>query len=216
METSDFVYFDGTYIEERKLVNMAKQAGCYSFAEHYVCSLLYHAVIHKKDYLAEEVNKIRKFYALPPFPSIYTIQDNSQVLPFSKQKKKDHNDLARERFHVLDEEKKIEIVRNSLILLVLKDENLFDEKKKWIGIYLVIRDRLWKMSCIDFKSFANKCTPAEWEDNIRIGETTMSNIGRYISYEDRDEAYYDMKNNPFEDLCDKFWDILAHEILNTD
>ena len=72
------------------------------------------------------------------------------------------------------------------------------------------------MSCIDFKSFANKCTPAEWEDNIRIGETTMSNIGRYISYEDRDEAYYDMKNNPFEDLGDKFWDILVHEILNTD
>jgi hypothetical protein len=50
-------------------------------------------------------------------------------LPFSKQKKKDHDDLARERFHVLDEEKKIEIVRNSLILLVLKDENLFEEKE---------------------------------------------------------------------------------------
>lgn len=216
METSDFVYFDGSYIEERKLVNMAIQAGSYSFAEHYVCSLLYHAVIHKKDYLAEEVNKIRKFYMLPPFPSPYATLDNSQVLPFSKQKKKDYNDLARERFHVLDEEKKIEIVRNSLILLVLKDENLFDEKKKWIGIYLVIRDRLCKMNCIDFKSFANKCTPAEWEDSIRIGETTMSNIGRYISYEDRDEAYYDMKNNPFEDLCDKFWDILVHEILNTD
>ncbi|MBR3080443.1 MAG: hypothetical protein IKH01_11640 [Prevotella sp.] len=216
MEASDFVYFDGTYIEERKLVNMAIQAGSYLIAEHYLCSLLYHAVMHKKDYLADEVNKIRKFYTLPPFPSLYAAPDKSQVLPFSKQKKKDYNDLARERFQALDEEKKIEIVRNSLILLVLKDENLFDEKKKWIGIYLVIRDRLCKMSCIDFKSFANKCTPAEWEDGIRIGETTMSNIGRYISYEDRDEAYYDMKNNPFEDLCDKFWDILVHEILNTD
>ena len=80
----------------------------------------------------------------------------------------------------------------------------------------MIRDRLCMMNRKDFIEFANICTPADWDDNIRIGETTMSNIGRYISYEDRDEAYYDMKNNPFEDLCDTFWSILIHEIMTTD
>lgn len=216
METSDFVYFDGTYIEERKLVNMAKQAGSYQIAEHYAIHLLYHAFKYKKDYLIDEVNNIRKFYSLPPFPPLYATSAISQTMPDYTYENKESNDLARAKYKSLDEEKRIEVIRRSLILLVLKDKNLFDEKRKWIGIYLVIRDRLCMMNRKDFIEFANKCTPADWDDNIRIGETTMSNIGRYISYEDRDEAYYDMKNNPFEDLCDTFWSILIHEIMTTD
>lgn len=212
-EISDFVYCDGDYIEEESLLNRARNADTYQHAEHYLCPLLFHATIYKKDYLAEEVNKVRKHFSLPPFPSPHSNPASINNLPYYILKKKKPEDLAREKYKSFDKEKRIEIVRKCLIILTLKDKNIFHNKSCWIGIFLVIKDRLLVMSQTDFFEFAESCTPSDWDDKLRIGGTTMSNFGRYIIYEDREEAYYDMTNNPFEDLCEMFWSILRNKIL---
>jgi hypothetical protein len=48
---------------------------------------------------------------------------------------------------------------------------------------------------------------------LQIGERTLSNFGRCVAYEDRLEAYYDMEQNPWSELCDTYWNILMQQIL---
>ena len=211
-----FVNIDGTLIKEDRVLEMAMLAGSIAYAEHYLCPLLYHALLYKKDYLAEEVNKIRKHYALPPYATSYSTPASTNNMPQLLQKKKSPDDIAREKFKKMDAETRIEVVKRSLVLLILNDESLFNNKTCWIGIYLVIKDRLIVMSQKDFKVFAENCTPSEWDKDLRIANNTMSNVGRKISFEDRKQAYYDMESNPFDDLCEKFWSVLLNEILTAE
>lgn len=215
-ETSMYVNIDGTFIKEERVLEMAKQAGSILFAEHYLCPLLHHALLLKKDYLAEEVNKIRRHYALPPYATPCPTPASTNNMPQLIQKKKSPDDIAKEKYKKMDVKKRIEVVRRSLVLLILNDKTLFNSKSCWIGIYLVIKDRLIKMTQKDFKAFAEKCTPQDWEKNLMIVKSTMSNVGRKISYEDRQQAYYDMESNPFEELCEKFWSVLLNEILTVE
>lgn len=213
-EERKYVYIDGTYIEENRVIEMAKMAGSLSVAEHYLCPLLYHALIHKKQYLAEKANEIRKFYNLQPYTSPYKEPTSNNNMPQLVQMKKSTDDIAREKYKKMNVNQRIEVVKRSLSLLSLNDHNLFSNKSCWIGIYLVIKSRLiTKMNQQEFTSFAEMCAPSEWGKKLKIGKTTMSNMGRYISYDDRKEDYYDMEDNPFEDLCEKFWSILLIEIL---
>ena len=215
-ETSMFVNIDGIFVKEDRVLEMAKLAGSIAYAEHYLCPLLYHALLYKKDYLAEEVNKIRKHYALPPYATSCSTPASTNNMPQLLHKKKSPDDIAREKFKKMDSETRIEVVKRSLVLLILNDKSLFNNKTCWIGIYLVIKDRLIVMSQKDFKVFAEKCTPSEWDEDLRIANGTMSNVGRKIGFEDRQQAYYDMESNPFDDLCEKFWSILLNEILTAE
>lgn len=213
IEVNDYVFFDGEYFEDMRLLEMAKHAGSYQIAEHYLCPLLFYAIKHKKYYLAEEVNNVRRFYALAPFPTINGSPASENNMPDFVSKKRTANELAREKYKKMNIEQKYEVVKKSLILIMLNNPDLFNKRSCWIGIYLVINDRLTSMSQTDFIGFATKVTPSEWPDDKRIGNSTFSNVGRYLSFEDRQEAYYDMDNNPFNDLCERFWSVLRNEIL---
>lgn len=215
-ETGMYVNIDGTFIQEDRVLEMAKQAGGISLAEHYLCPLLHHALLLKKDYLAEKVNEVRRHYNLAPFETPCSTPASTNNMPQMLRRKKSSDDLARERFKRMNSEKRIEVVKRCLVLLILNDKTLFNNKSCWIGIYLVIRDRLIRMSQRDFKTFSEKCTPSDWGKKLWIGNSTMSNLGRIISFDDRQQAYYDMENNPFDELCEKFWSILLNEILTAE
>ena len=76
-----FVNIDGIFVKEDRVLEMAKLAGSIAYAEHYLCPLLYHALLYKKDYLAEEVNKIRKHYALPPYATSCSTPASTNNMP---------------------------------------------------------------------------------------------------------------------------------------
>ena len=51
---------------------------------------------------------------------------------------------------------------------------------------------------------------------MTISKATLSNFAHYIDRDDRQEAYYDMENNPWEELCNVFWKITEQLILTSD
>ena len=91
----------------------------------------------------------------------------------------------------------------------LRDSNVFNKKQHWIGVFLVVRDRLSgdpKQS--HFTEYANKFTPADWPEELKIGKV-MTNVSKKI---DTNELYYDLENNPYETVCDEFWNIILRLI----
>ena len=67
---SDFVFHDGAYLRKEVLVTMAKNAGSYLLAEHYISSLLVHAILYKLPDIIDDVNEIREHYHVPPYPDL--------------------------------------------------------------------------------------------------------------------------------------------------
>ena len=93
-------------------------------------------------------------------------------------------------------------------LLEMYNRKLFTNKNHWIGTFLVVRDRLEKagFTQTDFVNMAGSITPEEFPDKLHISESTMKNFTKVITDpHDRNEAYYDMKNNPQEDFCEELW-----------
>ena len=85
----------------------------------------------------------------------------------------------------------------------------------WGGIFFVIRDRLDEtVNQSNFYHLGKSMTPKDWPRKLSIGKNTLSNLARKINSKDRQEPYYDMMANPFEDLCDTFWNILLTLFLN--
>jgi hypothetical protein len=80
-----------------------------------------------------------------------------------------------------------------------------------MGVYLVLRDRLG-MRCpqTGFAEYAQKITPQNCLDNLRIGQTTMTNFSKLVI---EDKPYFEMKHNPFEEVCKTLWDIIFKQIL---
>ena len=88
------------------------------------------------------------------------------------------------------------------------NRKLFTTKNHWIGTFLVVRDSLEKagFTQTDFVNMAGGITPEEFPDRLHISESTMKNFTKVITDpRDRNEAYYDMKNNPQEDFCEELW-----------
>ena len=104
--------------------------------------------------------------------------------------------------------------RNKLLkaaLLDMYNRKLFTTKNHWIGTFLVVRDRLEKagFTQTDFVNMADSITPEEFPERLHISESTMKNFTKVITDpRDRNEAYYDMKNNPQADFCEELWDVL--------
>lgn len=108
--------------------------------------------------------------------------------------------------------------RNKLLKAVLLDmynRKWFTTKNHWIGTFLVVRDRLERagFTQTDFSNMADSITPDEFPERLHISESTMKNFTKVITDpRDRNEAYYDMKNNPQADFCEELWDVLQKKL----
>ena len=88
---------------------------------------------------------------------------------------------------------------------------IFWQKQHWMGVYLVLRDRLG-MRCpqTGFADYVQKITPQNCQESLKIGQTTMTNFSKIIL---EDKPYFEMKHNPFEEVCKTLWDIIVKQIL---
>lgn len=104
--------------------------------------------------------------------------------------------------------------RNKLLraaLLDMYNRKWFTTKNHWIGTFLVVRDRLERagFTQTDFQNMADSITPDEFPERLHISESTMKNFTKVITDpRDRNEAYYDMENNPQEDFCEELWNVI--------
>ena len=206
-EEVQYIWHDGVRIREDQFVSMAMSAGTYALAEHYVCSLLAHGVMHGIGDYINKVNEIRELYHVPLIPVPKEMGESSP-------RQKETDSMARKKFQNMKQNEREIVVGDSLYLLTLEHNKLFRSKNDWLGIYLVVKDRVdGRMSRSVFTELAKSATPSWWPTELQISDRTLSNFARCVAYEDRFEAYYDMENNPWEELCDTFWNILKHEIL---
>lgn len=115
----------------------------------------------------------------------------------------------RAKFRRLDMVARTELLRSAL--LDMYNRKLFTSKNHWIGTFLVVRDRLEKagFSQADFEKMADGITPEVFPVKLQISKSTMKNFTKVITDpHDRNEAYYDMKNNPQEDFCEELWNTI--------
>ena len=206
-EEVQYIWHDGATIPENLLISMAKTAGTYDGAKPYLFSLLAHGVMHGISDYINKVNEIREQYRVVPIPVPKEMGESSPG-------QKETDSIARRRYQTMKQDEREKVVGDSLYLLTLEHNKLFRSKNDWLGIYLVVKDRVdGRMSRSFFTELAKNATPSWWPSELQISDRTLSNFARCVAYEDRFEAYYDMENNPWEELCDTFWNILKHEIL---
>ena len=119
----------------------------------------------------------------------------------------------RARYRRLDTATRIKLLKAAL--LDMYNRKWFTTKNHWIGTFLVVRDRLERagFTQTDFQNMADSITPEEFPERLHISESTMKNFTKVISDpHDRNEAYYDMKNNPQADFCEELWDVLQKKL----
>ena len=115
----------------------------------------------------------------------------------------------RTSYRRLDTAARNELLRSAL--LDMYNRKWFTTKNHWIGTFLVVRDRLERagFTQTDFVIMADGITPDEFPERLHISESTMKNFTKVISDPcDRNEAYYDMENNPQEDFCEELWNVI--------
>lgn len=213
-DSNDLVFHDGFYIKEEDIIKAAKKVGDFAMAEHYMNSLLFHALKYGKTYLLKEVNDIRKNYNtfLFELPEESPASDNNMPGYWNRENK--NTSEARKRFLAMKKDERVELLKKCLALLMIYSRKIFKKKADWLGIFMVVRDRLdGRISQTEFFDLALLITPDDWPAVIRISSSTMSNFARYISYEHREQAYYEMEENPWRELCDAFWGIVQQQIL---
>lgn len=116
---------------------------------------------------------------------------------------------ARTMYRRLDTTARTKLLKSAL--LEMHNRKWFTTKNHWIGTFLVVRDRLEKagFTQTDFVNMADSITPDEFPERLHISESTMKNFTKVITDpHDRNEAYYDMKNNPQEDFCEELWNTI--------
>lgn len=206
-----YVWHDGVRISDEQLVNLAKSAGSYAIAEHYLLSLLAHGTMYGLTYYINKVNEVREHYGVMPIPTPKQDDDSCSV---SRPKRESIEDQARKKYRAMSLEERYSLLKACLMIMMDNHTGIFKSRSSWIGIYLVIRDRLdSNLSKKGFEKMARSITPDSFPDLFRIGYSTLSNFSHYICVEDRVEAYYDMENNPWEDLCDEFWEVVKDQLF---
>lgn len=206
----EYVLHDGKLIPINDLVFMAKSSGMYNIAEHYIISIFVHILSYNKPELIESINEIREYYKFAK----YTNPQGAPASGGNMPKKNSMWNEVRSKYLKMSEGERVVCLKECLSLLIADNATLFSSKMCWIGVYLVIRDRLQgRLTATDFYDFANKICPANWPVNKMIGESTMSNMSHKIDYEDRELAYFDMKHNPWKELCECFENIIIQEFL---
>ena len=207
-----YIWHDGVRIREDQLISMAKRAGSYAIAEHYVCSLLAHGTAYGLTYLIDKVNEIREHYQVGAMPKPNTDDDN-MVKPKYRISVEDRMRKAYRRMTI---DERIELIRDSLNSMIVNYPKLFRFKNQWQGVYLVIRDRLdCGLSQTDFMAIARDATPSMWPKQLEISENVIKNFGRVMDLSEN-EAYYELKYNPMENLCTIFWNIIKAHIKDNE
>ena len=115
----------------------------------------------------------------------------------------------RAAYRRLDMNSRAELLKSAIFEMY--DRKLFTTKNHWIGTFLVVRDRLEKagFSQADFEKMAESITPNDFPERLHISGSTMKNLTKVITDpHDRNEAYYDMKNNPQEEFCEELWNAI--------
>ena len=195
-EEVQYIWHDGVRIREDQLISMAKQAGSYAIAEHYICSLLAHGTIYGLAYIIDKVNEIREFYQVGAIPK--PNMDDERI-PTSRNRY-NADDNIRKTYRLMTIGERIELIKASL-------PELFKFKNQWQGIYLVVHDRLdGGLSQTDFMTMAKDAIPDGWPARLAISESVFKNMRRDFPIDDPDEAYYEMDFNPHRTLCDAFWE----------
>lgn len=207
----EYVWHDGVRISDEQLVSMARNAGSYALAEHYLCSLLAHGTMYGLTYYIEKVNEVRAQYGVMPIPT--PKQADEEGCDNNRNTRHSLEDQARMKYRAMSIEGRVALFRDCLMILRVNYPKLFRFKNQWQGVYLVVRDRLDNgLSQSDFLSFAKSAIPKDWPARLWINENVIKNFSRDMQYDDDDEAYYEMDYNPFGLLCDTFWEILKQQI----
>ena len=207
----EYVWHDGVRISDEQLVSMARNAGSYALAEHYLCSLLAHGTMYGLTYYIEKVNEVRAQYGVMPIPT--PKQADEEGCDNNRNTRHSLEDQARMKYRAMSIEGRVALFRDCLMILRVNYPKLFRFKNQWQGVYLVVRDRLDNgLSQSDFLSFAKSAIPKDWPARLWINENVIKNFSRDMQYDDDDEAYYEMDYNPFGVLCDTFWEILKQQI----
>ena len=208
-----YIWHDGATIKVDLLISMSKMAGSMFAAERNLLSL-YRQVLIDND-LGEYVkieNEVRSHYNAMPVPM--PDADESKTLCKRNKTELAKDDKARAIYLKMDYVHRVALLNEGLNILMCNHSEVFTSAIDWSGIYLVAHDRLdSKVNRTSFYKLAVDSTPADWPDDLRIGLNTLSNYAHYVSYEDRREAYYDMENNPWDALCDVFWNVVKQLLL---
>ena len=210
-DLSEYVFLDGMWLQEKQLLKLAMNVGNFALAEHYLCALLANAVIYGKRDVILKVNEVREFYGVPQIPT-----PGNEVTKDCSRQGDSLDNKARVIFRKMPVEERKELLRSCLTLL-RTNHHLFIYARHWLGVFLVIRDRLEgeALKMKDFIGYASTIMPADWPDSLKMGINTYKNFGREIDYNDKREAYYDMENCPQKELCETLWDIIKQMILTT-
>ena len=210
-QEKQYVWHDGVRISDEQLVTLAKNAGSYAIAEHYLLSLLAHGTMYGLTYYINKVNEVREHYGVIPIPT--PKQDDDQGCRKTCYTPQSIEDQARKKYRAMSPEQRVALLKDCLMLLIINYPSLFKFKNQWQGIYLVVRDRLDNgLSQSDFLCFARSAIPEHWPQKLVIAESVFKNIRRDLQSNDDDEAYYEMDYNPYGLLCDTFWEILKQQI----
>lgn len=208
---NEFVWHDGAQIKAQYLVGMAKKAGSYALAEHYLVSILAHGVTHGLSDYIDLVNEVRTHYQVEPIP----VPKQEQISVYCMDRRERNREYqVRKCYQDLNGEECKTLLRECLEALQINHPDLFKFKNQWIGIYLVVRDRLDSgITQCDFLSLAIRALPPGWPKRLAINENVFKNMRRDFPKSDAGEAYFEMENNPQKRLCDTFWDILQQYLL---
>lgn len=210
-EEVQYIWHDGVRIREDQLIGMAKRAGSYAIAEHYVCSLLAHGTIYGLAYIIDKVNEIREFYQVGAIPKPKQ-RDEDCTVPASRHQIS-IGDKARRLYSRMSYADRMELLCKCLGLLMANHPNMFRFRNQWQAIYLVMHDRLdCGLTQRRFVSMATAAMPIDWPERIEITGNEFKNLRRDSQIDNYNEAYYEMDNNPHRVLCDTFWEIVKLEI----
>lgn len=211
--SKDYIYLDSIWLKEEKLLQMAYSAGCYTIAEHYLNAYLANSLINGRREAIVKVNDVRRSYGVKPIP----VPDAETENDVKRRKNTNCSaDMARQKYSNMSSDQRKAVLTEALHIILKQHIVLFKTRLYWNGIYLVVKDRVdGKIKKSVFADLAEAITPQDWPLTLKIGKTTLNNYAHYVDYMDQGEAYYDMENNPWKDLCDTFWEILEQQILTS-
>ncbi len=190
------IYHNHTKVSFLTVIDMAKGAPDYSSAAPFLNSLFYAAKQREDNWLFSQCQDIMEKFGASPYPESPASEGN---LPNGPSLEKE----AKRYFKGLTEGNQLKLLREAM--KQLRDSNVFNKKQHWIGVFLVVRDRLSGDPIQShFTEYAKKFTPDDYPEELKIG-TIMTNASKTVSM---DKLYYDMKNNPYETVCDEFWNTI--------
>ena len=163
--------------------------------------------------IIDKVNEIREHYQVGAMPKPSVCDDDK--VP-TRKFRISVEDQVRKVYRRMTIDERIELIRESLGSMIVNYPKLFRFKNQWQGIYLVIRDRLdYGLSQTDFMAIARDATPSMWPKQLTISENVIKNFGRVMDLSEN-EAYYELKYNPMENLCSVFWNIIKEHITDNE